>query len=216
MKALPTPGGSPRTSGLPAADLYTRVMLILASGSPRRKELLAHLGVEFDIQVTDIDESVQPDEAPEAYVRRLALEKSAAVARSGAIVLGADTTVAIHGQILGKPTDVEDAVRMLGLLSGETHEVFTGVALSDRSSVVVRTEVTFAALASPDIAWYVATSEPMDKAGAYGMQGIGGVFVESITGSYSNVIGLPLAETASLLRAAGVPIMEPTGDVARV
>ena len=183
--------------------------LILASGSPRRKELLGHLGVEFDIRVTDIDESVQAGESPESYVRRLALEKAAAASEPDAIAVGSDTTVAIEGQILGKPVNAEDAVRMLGLLSGETHEVFTGVALSDGSSVVVRTEVTFASLSSPDIAWYVSTGEPMDKAGAYGMQSIGGIFVESINGSYSNVIGLPLAETAALLRGAGVPVMEP-------
>ena len=183
--------------------------LILASGSPRRKELLGHFGVTFDIVVTDIDESVRPGESPPDYVTRLAIEKAVIAGQSDAIALGADTTVAIDGQILGKPTDVEDAVRMLGLLSCETHEVFTGVALSDGSSVVVRTEVTFASLASPDIAWYVSTGEPMDKAGAYGMQSIGGIFVESINGSYSNVIGLPLAETAALLRGAGVPVMEP-------
>jgi len=187
--------------------------LILASGSPRRKELLGHLGVPFEIAVTDVDESVHPGEAPDAYVKRLGLEKAMAAAQSDAIALGADTTVAVDGQILGKPVDVEDAIRMLGLLSGETHEVFTGVGLSDGSSVVVRTEVTFASLASPDIAWYVATGEPMDKAGAYGMQSIGGTFVESISGSYSNVIGLPLAQTAVLLRKAGVAVMEPVkGD----
>lgn len=183
--------------------------LILASGSPRRKELLGHLGVEFDIVVTDVDESLHPGESPPEYVGRLAIEKAEAAAQPGSIALGADTTVAIDGQILGKPIDVEDAVRMLGLLSGRTHEVFTGVGLSHGSFVTVRTEVTFAGLASPDIAWYVATGEPMDKAGAYGMQSIGGAFVTSITGSYSNVIGLPLAETAALLRAAGVPVMEP-------
>ena len=187
--------------------------LILASASPRRKELLGHLGVPFEIVVTDIDESVQPGEAPDVYVERLALEKSKAASRPNDLALGADTAVAIDGQILGKPNDVEDAIRMLGLLSGRTHEVFTGVGLSDGSSVVVRTEVTFTSLASPDIAWYVATGEPMDKAGAYGMQSIGGTFVESISGSYSNVIGLPLAQTAVLLRKAGVAVMEPAkGD----
>ena len=187
--------------------------LILASASPRRKELLGHLGVPFEIVVTDIDESVHPGEAPDVYVERLALEKSKAASRPNDLALGADTAVAIDGQILGKPNDVEDAVRMLGLLSGRTHEVFTGVGLSDGSSVVVRTEVTFTSLASPDIAWYVATGEPMDKAGAYGMQSIGGTFVESISGSYSNVIGLPLAQTAVLLRKAGVAVMEPAkGD----
>ena len=187
--------------------------LILASASPRRKELLGHLGVPFEIVVTDIDESVHPGEAPDVYVERLALEKSKAASRPNDLALGADTAVAIDGQILGKPNDVEDAVRMLGLLSGRTHEVFTGVGLSDGSSVVVRTEVTFTSLASPDIAWYVATGEPMDKAGAYGMQSIGGTFVESISGSYSNVIGLPLAQTSVLLRKAGVAVMEPAkGD----
>lgn len=187
--------------------------LILASASPRRKELLGHLGVPFEIVVTDIDESVHPGEAPDVYVERLALEKSKAASRPNDLALGADTAVAIDGQILGKPNDVEDAIRMLGLLSGRTHEVFTGVGLSDGSSVVVRTEVTFTSLASPDIAWYVATGEPMDKAGAYGMQSIGGTFVESISGSYSNVIGLPLAQTSVLLRKAGVAVMEPAkGD----
>jgi septum formation protein len=183
--------------------------LILASGSPRRKELLGHLGVDFDILVTDVDESLHTEESPPDYVTRLAIEKAAAAARPESIAIGADTTVAIDGQIFGKPADVEDAARMLGLLSGRTHEVFTGVGLSDGSSITVRTEVTFASLASSDIAWYIATGEPMDKAGAYGMQSIGGAFVASIVGSYSNVIGLPLVETAELLRVAGITVMEP-------
>lgn len=170
------------------------------------------MGIKFEVIPADLDESLLPSEAPDTYVERLALAKAAAVRQVGAIALGADTTVVIDGQILGKPVDVDDAVRMLSLLSGQTHEVYTGVGLSDGSSVVVRSEVTFASLASPDIAWYVNTGEPMDRAGAYAVQGIGGAFVESINGSYSNVVGLPLTETVALLRRAGVDVMGPAHE----
>jgi len=183
--------------------------LILASASPRRKELLEQIGVQFSVHAMDIDESVLEDETPSAYVERLAREKASAaqVQFPDAVVLAADTTVTLGDQILGKPQSREDAVAMLNALSGETHRVMTGVALSSAEGVFSRcvtTEVTFKPLAEELIERYVDTGEPMDKAGAYGIQGKAAVLVNDIRGSYSNVVGLPLAETAELLEAGQV------------
>lgn len=183
--------------------------LILASASPRRKELLEQIGVQFDVHAMDIDESVLEDETPSAYVERLAREKASAaqVQFPDAVVLAADTTVTLGDQILGKPQSREDAVAMLNALSGETHRVMTGVALSTAEGVFSRcvtTEVTFKPLPEELIERYVDTGEPMDKAGAYGIQGKAAVLVNDIRGSYSNVVGLPLAETAELLEAGQV------------
>lgn len=185
--------------------------LVLASQSPRRRELLARLGIALEVRPARTDESVLPGEPPRDYVLRVAREKARAV--PGDVVLAADTTVVLGGAVLGKPADGDDAARMLRALSGTTHEVLTAVCVRRNAAtlgveldVVVATEVRFARLAEPAIAWYVATGEPLDKAGAYAIQGAGGAFVEAISGSVSNVVGLPLAETAELLRRAGFPL----------
>jgi septum formation protein len=180
----------------------TQKRLILASASPRRKEMLANLGVEFEILVAGVDEVVQHGELPEEFVLRAAIEKASdiAVNHPDAWVLGADTIVEYQGEILGKPKDASEAQKLLIRLSGQKHRVFTGFCLlheQDNLSVsqVVITEVYFAPFTEEIAAAYVATGEPLDKAGAYGIQGRGGVLVEKISGSYSNVVGLPLVET---------------------
>jgi septum formation protein len=187
-----------------------QTLLILASASPRRRELLSQLGLNFTVSAADIDETPHPGEAPEAYVLRLAREKAGAVAprHPGAWVLAADTTVVLGPELLGKPRDAEEAKAMLGRLSGRTHEVHTGVALAGRHTegLVVRTRVTFRALTPGEIAWYAGTGEPLDKAGAYAVQGKGGFLVAAVDGSPTNVIGLPLGETLALLERAGVPL----------
>lgn len=173
---------------------------MLASGSPRRHELLALLGVAFRVVVPDVDETPQPGETPRQLVARLAATKAEAAV--GAIVLAADTVVDVDGVVLGKPTDTADATRMLAALSGRDHEVHTGVAVRRNGRTVIEvvtTTVRFVALTPSAIGHYVATGEPMDKAGAYAIQGAGGAFVESIAGSPSNVVGLPLATVARML-----------------
>ncbi|HZI12318.1 MAG TPA: Maf family protein [Myxococcus sp.] len=191
----------------PHAD---QTMLVLASASPRRREFLSQLGIHFTVSAADIDETPQPGEEAGAYVLRLAREKARAVAvrHPGAWVLAADTTVALGAELLGKPRDAEEARAMLGRLSGRTHEVHTGVALAGRheEALVVRTRVTFRTLGAGEIAWYAGTGEPLDKAGAYAVQGKGGFLVASVEGSPTNVIGLPLGETLALLEKAGVPL----------
>ena len=183
------------------------VRVVLASASPRRRELLAQLGVAFDVHPPAIDETPRAGETPLVYVERLAREKARRVQADvgpDRVVLAADTTVALDGVILGKPTGAADAARMLRLLSGGTHTVHTGVAVARGErieSLVVSTDVVFDALADHDIAFYVATGEPLDKAGAYAIQGHGGVYVREVHGSVSNVVGLPLAETRRLLAA---------------
>lgn len=195
---------------------------VLASSSPRRKELLAQAGFTAEFQFMqvspDIDESPLEDESPLAYVTRLALEKAlAGLALCGDVcapkVIGSDTIVVLDGQLLGKPVDVQDAQRILRLLSGRTHQVMTAIALvygeqdpaqqnlsPKHVSRVCETSVTFAELSQQDIAKYIASGEPMDKAGAYGIQGLGGCFVSKISGSYTGVVGLPLVEMRELLR----------------
>jgi nucleoside triphosphate pyrophosphatase len=185
--------------------------LVLASASPRRRELLAQLGVVLEVRPAHTDESVRPGERARDYVLRVAREKALAI--QGDLVLAADTAVVLGGEILGKPADAADAARMLRALSGTRHEVMTAVCVRRTSGplgidldTVVTSEVRFAQLTPGQIAWYVATREPFDKAGAYAIQGAGGAFVEAISGSVSNVVGLPLAETAELLRRAGFPL----------
>ncbi|HEX9307918.1 MAG TPA: Maf family protein [Anaeromyxobacter sp.] len=185
--------------------------LVLASQSPRRRELLAQLGVALEVQPADADESVLPGEPPHEYVLRVAREKARAVA--GPVVLAADTAVVLGREVLGKPRDAEDARRMLRALSATSHEVLTAVcvrraqpALAVELDVVVTTRVRFARLGDAEIDWYVSTGEPLDKAGAYAIQGAGGAFVLGVEGSVSNVVGLPLAETAELLARAGFPL----------
>jgi septum formation protein len=187
----------------------------LASASPRRRALLLQIGVPFQILSVSVDESVAPGEAPFDYVSRLAGAK-ASQGRLQSLkdgspvrpVLAADTAVVIDGEILGKPVDCEDAVRMLRLLSGRTHEVLTAVALSTAGglqSAVSRSDVTFRTISEMEARDYWNTGEPRDKAGGYAIQGHGAVFVAELRGSYSGVMGLPLYETAEFLRLAGVP-----------
>ncbi len=195
------------------ATLMGQTALTLASGSPRRRELLLSLGFVFDVRSADLDEAVEPAELPERYVARLSCAKAEAVrgARGSAprsVVLAADTTVVLGGRILGKPSDPEEARSMLRALSGQSHRVLTGVTVlpwqGEPCTEVVETAVTFTNLSETQIAWYVATEEPLDKAGAYAIQGRGGAFVRRISGSYSNVVGLPLSETVALLERAQV------------
>lgn len=171
--------------------------LILASGSPRRSEILSAVGWSFTKRVADIDESEIAGETPEAYVQRLAKTKAETVAamEPGGIVLGADTTVVIDGTIIGKPVDLDDARRMIKLLSGKVHEVLTGVAIVANGSTNVgieRTRVEFAELSTSEIEFLVEFGEPLDKAGAYAVQAQAGLFIKGIEGDYWNVVGLPI------------------------
>ncbi len=182
--------------------------LILASRSPRRRELLAALGIPLVVRPAHTDETPRPGEPPPQYVRRVAAEKAEGV--DGEVVLGADTAVVLGERILGKPEDVEDARRMLRALSGRAHTVLTGVCVRRRDGPVaestVASQVHFAPLSDAAIDWYVGTGEPLDKAGAYAVQGAGGAFVREVSGSVSNVVGLPLAETLELLHRVGFPL----------
>lgn len=182
--------------------------LVLASASPRRRALLEAAGVRFEVRPADVDETWTPGEPPVRYARRVATEKAAAVqAGTDAAVLAADTVVALGGTVFGKPADAEEARRILGALSGREHRVHTAVALLSGGRVrarVVTTRVRFRELSRDDVEGYIATGEPFDKAGAYGIQGHGGALVDRVAGSYTNVIGLPLRETLELLTSAGV------------
>jgi nucleoside triphosphate pyrophosphatase len=185
-------------------------MITLASSSPRRAELLRAAGFQLRIQSSDIDEAREPDEVAEAYVMRLARTKAAASKTSSGLVLGADTVVVIHGEILGKPRHESDAESMLSRLSGQWHEVLTGVAVinGDRAaSDLERTRVKFAELSLDEVRWYIDTGEAFDKAGAYAIQGRGALFIERIEGSYSNVVGLPLRLVYRLAREVGVDLV---------
>lgn len=179
--------------------------LILASSSPRRQELLTQIGVPFSVQVPAIDETPLVGEAPPAYVQRMAEEKARAVLAQQAgdvCVLAADTSVIVDGLILGKPADAAEAKAMLLRLSGREHQVLSAIAVADQSrlnSHVVSCKVAFRTLTDAEIDAYWLTGEPRDKAGSYAIQGLGAVFVQAIHGSYSAVVGLPLAETAALL-----------------
>ena len=187
------------------------IRFILASSSPRRRELLASIGLAFDVIPSAVPEERQPDETPEEYVARLSRQKAAAVAEKNRDrwIIAADTTVVIGDEVLEKPRDANDARRMLATIAGKTHVVYTGVTLKclDRGYVethVATTEVRMLPLTPRDIEWYVDTGEPMDKAGAYAAQGMGGMFIDSIHGSFTNVVGLPLALLVQMLRHAGL------------
>jgi len=187
--------------------------IILASASPRRRELLKNLGLKFDIMVEDVDEGF-PGRNPSAMVEALAERKARAVAVRvrDSLVIGADTVVFWRGTVLGKPAGPEQAATMLAGLSGDAHEVYTGVALvraGDLHTVVDHecTRVRFRVLTTDEIAWYVNSGEPLDKAGAYGIQGRGGLFVRGIEGCYFNVVGLPLAKLALLFRRLDVDLL---------
>lgn len=198
----------------------SRASLVLASASPRRVELLRAAGMDVDVRPADVDESRCEDEAPEAYVRRLAFAKADAIVRVGEprAVLGADTIVVIDGEVLGKPADATDARRMLGVLSGRRHVVLTGVTLIGPLEVaeegnprpwltrVSATAVEFADLTRDDLEWYLASGEPMGKAGAYAIQGLASRFVTRIDGSYANVVGLPVSDVHEMCRALGILI----------
>ncbi|ALI06580.1 MULTISPECIES: nucleoside triphosphate pyrophosphatase [Pseudomonas] len=187
--------------------------LYLASGSPRRRELLTQIGVPFTAIGADIDETPLDHEPPSAYVERLARGKAEAGRRAldadvDGCVLGADTAVVLEGRILGKPVDQADALSMLLSLSGRDHEVLTAIAVLDGSSCesrVVRSRVRFRPITEQEALAYWASGEPRDKAGSYGIQGLGAVFVAGLEGSYSAVVGLPLCETAELLGHFGIP-----------
>lgn len=194
-----------------------RAMILLASASPRRQELLQQIGVSFQVVNHRIEEELLEGEAPLEYVSRLALEKAQSVldhlpAGQDQVVLGADTAVVCEQTILGKPSDQADAMRMLRLLSGREHLVFSSVALVSRQQrkvAVSTTEVEFRPLASEELEDYWLSGEPRGKAGAYAIQGLAAVFVKRIQGSYSGVMGLPLFETARLLSQFGVPCWQP-------
>ena len=185
--------------------------LFLASASPRRRELLTQIGVPFSLVSVSIDETPRPDESPESYVQRLAQEKAlaglASIADDSACVLGADTTVVLDEQILGKPASREDAIATLLSLSGREHQVMTAVALASAKGCQVRlvtSQVAFRPISPDEADAYWQSGEPQDKAGSYAIQGWGAVFVSSLQGSYSGVVGLPLCETAQLLDAYGI------------
>jgi septum formation protein len=183
------------------------VPIVLASASPRRRELLSLLGLTFDVRPTNVDEAWRNGEAPPAHAERLARAKVAEAAHPGAAIIGADTIVVIEGEILGKPRDAGQAKEMLRRLAGREHEVFTGVAVAYAGAVtsdVTRTTVRFRPLDEATIERYVATGEPLDKAGAYGIQGFGAVLVERIDGDYFTVMGLGLGLMVELLGRLGL------------
>ena len=189
--------------------------LILASASPRRAQLLKQIGVEFELAPSQVQEWPHPDEAPSDYITRIARAKVIAVARKreAGLVIGADTVVVLEGRMLGKPVDENNARTMLRHLSGKWHAVMTGVALYDvatRQEVADfdKTLVMFAPLTDWEIDWYVKSGEPMDKAGAYGIQGLGALFVEEIAGNYYNVVGLPLPLLYRLARRLGYSLLK--------
>ena len=195
-------------SAAPSSAPGTRPRVILASQSPRRRELLTLIGIAHEVRPADVDESVHPDEAPVPHCERLARQKAhvLAVQHPDAVVIGSDTIVVIDGDILGKPGDRAEAIAMVTRLSGRTHTVFTAVAVAhggETLSGVESVSVTFRALDAAQIAAYVDTGEPMDKAGAYGIQGFGATNVERIDGDYFAVMGLPLGRMVALLRDLG-------------
>lgn len=195
------------TTDRPRVKLVIRgspMQLILSSSSPRRANLLKQMGLNFSVSAPDVDETPLQGEAPDAYVARLALSKSKAGWSAGAVALGADTIVVHEGKLMGKPADAEEGAWMLGCLSAQTHQVMTGVALYDgkrSDSVVVVSEVSFRKITAAEAHAYWLSGEPKDKAGGYGIQGLGGVFCEKIAGSYTAIVGLPVHETENLLRS---------------
>ncbi len=225
------PSPPPRSRGAPAPPVYPsstmpqpspsspQPALVLASGSPRRRDLLDALGLAFTVRPADLDETPHSGETPRAYVERLAQEKATARAEPGELVLAADTSVILDGEILGKPEDEADGRRLLGLLAGREHVVLSGVALhlpdpegsgagGTTRTHVEESRVRIAALTPEEIAWYVATGETMDKAGGYAIQGLGAMYVESVHGDYTNVVGLPLPATYRLFRALGLELRD--------
>ena len=185
----------------------TRPRVILASQSPRRRELLGLIGIEHEVRPADIDERYLPDEQPRAHALRLAREKAERIGEPDALVIGSDTIVVVDGDVLGKPADDADAARMLRRLAGRAHTVITAVAVAWKRRVLADAEevgVTFHALSDEEIRAYIATREPMDKAGAYGIQGYGATIVARVDGDYFAVMGLPLQMLVRLLRQLGL------------
>jgi septum formation protein len=187
--------------------------LILASASPRRRELLSSLGLRFEVVTSDVEEILTPGEEVEEYVARLSRAKGAAVAERHpeAWVIAADTVVYLDRRILEKPADAEDAKRMLREIAGRRHVVYTAVSLTHRETSyedtsVVTTFVDVVPLSEREIEWYVTTGEPMDKAGSYAVQGIGAMFIAAVEGNYTNVVGLPLSTVAEMFARAGLPL----------
>jgi nucleoside triphosphate pyrophosphatase len=199
-------GGVRRVVTLGPPPLTLQRALVLASASPRRQDLLSLLDLPFEILSADVDEGLHDALPPAERARRLAEDKAVAVSRlrPDALILGADTLVVLATEVMGKPRDADDARRMLRLLSGRTHQVITGLALVAEGQILcgeaVTTDVRFRKLGEAEISSYVATGEPMDKAGAYAIQGRGAILIEGIAGDYANVVGLPLTRLALLLR----------------
>jgi septum formation protein len=194
--------------------------ILLASASPRRRELLAQIGVRHEVRPADVDETPLPGESPAAYVGRVATAKAQAVwpTAGGVPVLAADTAVVLGAELFGKPADQSEGVAMLRSLAGRTHEVLTAVAVCSAAGLAAAlsvSEVTFRALSDEECLRYWATGEPRGKAGGYAIQGLAATFVTRLAGSYSGVMGLPLAETATLLADAGVRLWNSAGPVAR-
>jgi septum formation protein len=190
--------------------------IILASGSPRRKELLAGLGLRFSVIPSNVSEEVTEQYSPAGLVEELAFRKAEAVAKEAkeGLVIGSDTIVVLNDEILGKPKDEEDAFAMLSKLQGQAHVVYSGLAIIDVDKKMDKlghqaTQVTMRAVSDTEIRQYIATKEPMDKAGAYAIQGFGSIFVEQIVGDYFSVVGLPLRLTALYLKECGIDVLEP-------
>ncbi len=224
LRLVPSRGSPPGVArGIPAPQSSVRselavpdLDLILASSSPRRIKLLERLDLVFGTEPADIDESVIDGESPDKYVARLAMAKGLCSARSGTVVIAADTAVVVDEVILGKPTDPDDAVRTLRQLSGRSHEVVSGVAVilsraieAQRSaSAIATTTVRFAQMTEDRIRWYVETGEPSDKAGSYGLQGAAALFADEIDGSSTNVVGLPMPLLDSLFSELGLDLLD--------
>ena len=185
------------------------MQIILASGSPRRKELLSWLGLDFEVLVPEVNENVLDGESPKDYCTRLSQDKARNIfsIHSDALIIAADTVVVLNSTILGKPADNNDAVNQLRLLQGTMHEVYTGYTIINEKQLITRaikTRVFFKEMNDFEISWYISTGEPLDKAGSYGLQGIGSLFVDRIEGSYTNVIGLPLSDLYNDLKVFGI------------
>ena len=193
--------------------------LVLASGSPRRKELLDGLRLDFEVRAPDVDETRLPEEQPASYVERVARAKAGAVADEGLIVVAADTAVVHEGKVMGKPGHPEEARSMLRRLQGDSHEVLTGLAVAwldgalRLESLVDVSKVTMLPMTEEEIAWYVGTGEPLDKAGGYALQGMGGMYVTKVVGSPSTVVGLPIHLLGRLVAATGVEVTRFTKEV---
>jgi septum formation protein len=186
--------------------------LVLASGSPRRKELLERLYLEYEVETPDIDETRLPEEEPAAYVERVARAKARAVAGDGLLIVAGDTAVVHEGRVMGKPGHPEEARSMLRRLQGDKHEVFTGLAVAwmdggpRLESLVDMSQVSMMPMTEEEIAWYVGTGEPLDKAGGYALQGLGGMFVSEVIGSPSTVVGLPIHLLGRLIAKSGADV----------